>query len=79
LVKSLAIHHKHLPPEHPEIATSYNNIGCNYSRLYQYDLAMQYHGQSLQIRLKSLPSQHPEVAMSYKNIGFVYEMKGEWK
>ncbi len=75
----MAIRCKHLPPNHPDIASSYNNLGNVYLDLQQYDLAMEYHKKALDIYIKSCPAQHPDIAMSYRNIGHIHEKKGQWK
>jgi tetratricopeptide (TPR) repeat protein len=75
--KSLAIERKHLPPDHPDLGSSYNNIGIVHRCLGHSDLALEHYNRSLEISLKSLPAQHPKIAMTYENIGLVYEHKGE--
>ncbi|CAF4579073.1 unnamed protein product, partial [Rotaria socialis] len=77
--KSLGIQEKHLPPDHPDLGGSYNNIGIVHWCLGHYDLALDYYNRSLKIRLKSLPAQHPDIASTYENMGLVYENKGEFE
>ncbi|CAF4857806.1 unnamed protein product, partial [Rotaria socialis] len=75
--KSVAIHGKHLPPDHPDLGSSHNNIGGVHHCLGHYDLALDHYNRSLKIKLKSLPAQHPSIASTYENMGLVYEDKDE--
>ena len=60
--KSLEIRQQSLPPNHPDLAASYNNIGIVYSNMGEYSKALS----SLEIR-----------KMSYNNIGSVYGLEIE--
>ena len=64
--------------DHPDTATSYNNIGNVYSEKGDYDGALEYYLKSLAIREKVLGKDHPDTAMSYNNIGIVYSDKGDY-
>ncbi|CAF1404965.1 unnamed protein product [Adineta steineri] len=74
---ALFIRQKHLPIDHPDLGTSYNNIGIIYECTGQYDLALKYLNLSLEISKKSLPPQHPEIAKTYENISLIYENNGD--
>ena len=76
--KSHEIYVKSLPPNHPDLATSYNNIGLVYSDMGQYSKALEYYEKDLEITRKSLPPNHPSLATSYSNIGQVYSDMGEY-
>ncbi len=67
-----------MPPNHPDIATSYNNIGLIYKYKGEYETALDYYNKSLKIRIESLPPNHPDIATSYDNIGSIYDNKGEY-
>ena len=67
----LAIFRKSLPPDHPDIAQSLNNLGMVQSELREYPTAKQSHEQALAIRRKSLPPDHPDIAYSLNNLGMV--------
>jgi len=69
---------KSLPPNHPDLAKSYNNIGLVYNSKGEYDKALEFYQKSLEINLISLPPNHPDLATSYNNIGLVYNSKGEY-
>lgn len=65
--------------EHPDTASSYNNIGIVYSDLGKYDKALECHKQALDIREKVLGNDNPVTAVSYSNIGYVYGLIGDYK
>ena len=67
----MAIFRKSLPPDHPHIAYSLNNLGVVQSALREYAAAKQSHEQALAIRRKSLPPDHPDIATSLNNLGAV--------
>ncbi|CAF4986870.1 unnamed protein product [Rotaria sp. Silwood1] len=75
--KSLAIDEKRLPPNHFNLASSYNNIGAVYYNTGEYSKALSSHERALEIRKIALPPNHPSLAMSYNNIGNVYYNMGE--
>ena len=74
----LEIHEKILGRDHPDTATSYNNIGSVYYRKGDYDRALEYYMKDLEICGKILGKDHPDTAMSYNNIGNVYSDKGDY-
>ena len=76
--KALEIRQKTLPPNHPDLATSYNNIGLVYYKMGEYSKALSYYEKALEIRQKTLPPNHPDLATSYNNIGSVYYKMGEY-
>jgi hypothetical protein len=53
---------EHLPPTHPEIAASYNNIGTFYYEMEDYSNALLNYEKCRDIQQASLPSQHPDLA-----------------
>jgi Tfp pilus assembly protein PilF/energy-coupling factor transporter ATP-binding protein EcfA2 len=75
--KLLEITKETLPPNHPDIATSYNNIGFIYSNKGENDKALEYFYKSLEIYKETLPPNHPYIATSYNNIGGIYDNKGD--
>jgi tetratricopeptide (TPR) repeat protein len=75
--KSLEIRKETLPPNHPDIATSYNNIGSIFSNKGDNDKALEYFSKSLEIYKETLPANHPDIATSYNNIGSIYKNKGD--
>ncbi|CAF1400766.1 unnamed protein product [Rotaria sordida] len=77
--RSLEIRKIALPPNHPDLATSYNGIGLVYDNMSEYSKALSSQERSLEIRKIALPSNHPDFAQSYNNIGMVYYNMGEIK
>ena len=68
--QALAIRRKSLPPDHPDIADSLNNLGSVQCELREYAAAKQSHEQALAIRRKSLPKDHPDIARSLLALGW---------
>ena len=64
--------------EHPDTATSYNNIGYVYKCLGDYDKALEYYSKDMAINEKVLGKEHPDTATSYNNIGGVYYSLGDY-
>ncbi|CAF4852438.1 unnamed protein product [Rotaria sp. Silwood1] len=67
-----------LPPNHPHLATSYNNIGGVHKNIGDYSKALEFYEKALKIREKSLPSNHPDLGTSYNNIGQVCNNMGDY-
>ena len=65
------IFRKALPPDHPVLAPSLNNLGMVQVELREYAAAKQSHEQALAIRRKALPPDHPDIASSLNNLGVV--------
>ncbi|CAF3495163.1 unnamed protein product [Rotaria socialis] len=59
--KSIKIIEISLPPTHPFLATSYNNIGGVYYSMGEYSKALPLQEKALDIFRKSLPSTHPDI------------------
>ncbi|CAF4114192.1 unnamed protein product, partial [Rotaria sordida] len=76
--RSLEIRKIALPPNHPELAASYNGIGNVYAGIGEYSKALSYYEKALEIKKIALPPNHPDLASSYNNIGLVYENMGEY-
>jgi nephrocystin-3 len=69
--KALKIQEKYLPPNHPELAYTLNDMGLVYGTMGNYSSALFCLQKTLQIRRNSLVPDHPEVAKTYNNIGHV--------
>ena len=76
--RSLEIRKVALPPNHRDLAISYNNIGLVYQNMGEYSKALSSYEQSLEIMKVALPPNHPDLAGSYNNIGSVYDNMGEY-
>ncbi|CAF4246249.1 unnamed protein product, partial [Rotaria sordida] len=66
--KAHKIREKAVPPNHPHLASSYNNIGVVYKNMGDYSKALEFYEKAHKIREKALPPNHPDLATSYNNI-----------
>ena len=76
--KALQHQQQSLPPDHLDIATSYNNIADIRSSMGEYATALVLLDKSLVIRRGSLPENHFDLAVTYNNLGTVYYELGEY-
>lgn len=61
-----------LGDEHPDLASTYNDLGVLSSKRQNYEQAKEYYFKALSIRLKQLGENHPDTAESYCNLGVLY-------
>ncbi|CAF1016422.1 unnamed protein product [Adineta ricciae] len=66
-----------LPPDHIDLAASYNNIGELYHTMGQLSNALDYHSRARSIWEKHLEWNDSKLAKSYNNLGEVYRSMGE--
>ena len=76
--EALDMRKKTLPPEHPDIAVSFNNIGLVYYRQEKLDKAIDYFNQTLEIEKKIMKSNNPSLIITLNNIGYVYASLGQY-
>ncbi len=76
--KVLAICEKALGPEHPDVATSLNNLAGLYETLGDYAQAEPLLRRSLAIYEKALGPEHPSVALSLNNLAHLYQALGDY-
>jgi tetratricopeptide (TPR) repeat protein len=76
--KALEILQKTLPPNYPDLATTYSSIGEIYGKMGRYSKALSFPENALEIRQKALPPNHPDLATSYNNIAMQYQNIGEY-
>jgi len=76
--KALAIREKALGAEHPDTASTYNNIAGIYQDQGDYEKALAWYGKALAIREKALGAEHPDTASTYNNIAGVYNAQGDY-
>ncbi len=69
--KALQIKQQSLPPNHPDFAMSYNNIGLVYKNMGDYSKARSFYERAVEIGQQSLPSNHPNLLDSRKNLDIV--------
>ena len=67
-----------LGPEHPETASSVNNLGFLYQAMGQYDQALPLYQRALAIKEKVLGPEHPDTARSVNNLGALYDSMGQY-
>ncbi len=53
---------------HPDVATSYHNLGLIFDSKGNYERSIEFHEKSLKIRLISLGENHLSVATSKNNL-----------
>ncbi len=76
--KAREICEKAVGKEHPNTATTYDNIAAVYDRKGEYDRALEWHEKAWDIREKVLGKEHPSTAATYNNIAGVHASKGEY-
>jgi len=77
--KALTIRLTVLGKEHPDTATSYNNIGGTYGALGDHNEALKLQKKALAIKFAVFGGEHPSTATSYGNIGDTYRKLGNHK
>jgi len=77
--KALNIREKVLGKEHPDTATTYNNMATAYQAQGEYECALEYYGKALNIRKKVLGKEHPDTAAIYNNMAGVYQVQYDYK
>ncbi|GAB4208478.1 MAG: CHAT domain-containing protein [Coleofasciculaceae cyanobacterium] len=76
--RALAIREKVLGPEHPDVASSLNNLANQYLALGKYPKAEPLFQRALTIRENVLGSEHPDVAFSLNSLGNLYRLQGKY-
>lgn len=72
--RALEIRTRALGDVHPDIASSYNNIGCIYWQKGDYNKTFEYFLKAIEINDKIWSKGHPDTASIYNNIGGVYQI-----
>ena len=73
--KTLDIRKQLLGENHPDTATSYNNIGAVYDDKGDYDTALENYNKAKVILEQKLPSTHPNILTVKRNISKCEYMK----
>jgi tetratricopeptide (TPR) repeat protein len=76
--QALAIRKKQLGDNHPDTATSLNNLAAFYESQGRYSEAETLYKQALAIRKKQLGDNHPDTAKSLNNLAALYEFQGRY-
>ena len=77
--RALEIREKVLGPNHPDTATSLNNLAGIYSSQGQYKEAEPLLKRALEINEKALGPDHPNTAISLNNLAEIYRSQGQYK
>ncbi|QTR45081.1 tetratricopeptide repeat protein [Thiothrix litoralis] len=77
--KALILREKHLPVNHPDVATSLNNFAELYRKMGQYEEAIPLHERALNIRENAVDKDPSAVATSLNNLAFLYYTKGQYE
>ncbi|CAF3022063.1 unnamed protein product [Rotaria sp. Silwood2] len=70
---------KLLPPNHPDLLTTYTNIAEIYNTIGKYTKARTYYERSLDIQKQILPNSHKDIAGTLLGLSLVCEETGEYK
>ncbi len=77
LERALALDEKMLGPNHPDTATSLNNLGFALRVQGDFAGALSHYERALEIRTKALGLDHPETARSLNNLGYLLQEQGD--
>ena len=70
--------HDYLGEEHPDVATSLNNLADLYRAQGKYAEAEPLYLRALAIREKQLGAEHPHVANSLNSLAILYQSQGKY-
>jgi tRNA A-37 threonylcarbamoyl transferase component Bud32/Flp pilus assembly protein TadD len=73
----LVLQQEHLGAEHPEVASTLNNLGVVLSRLERLDEAVRRYEESLQLHEKLEGPEHPNVAAASQNLAVALKRQGK--
>ena len=76
---ALAMRQKLLGAEHPDVATSLNNLAFVLNSQGKFEAAETLHRQALAMRQTLLGAEHPDVATSLNNLAFVLKSQGKFE
>jgi tetratricopeptide (TPR) repeat protein len=77
-LRSLSIRESQLGADHPDVATSLNNLALLYTSQGRYSEAEPLYMRSLSIRESQLGADHPSVGTSLNNLALLYESQGRY-
>ncbi len=75
--RALGLRRQTLPPGHPALGWTLNNLGAAHWGLGDLDQAERYHREALELRERTLGSAHPDVAASLNNLAAVFNERGD--
>ena len=74
--RALAIREKALGPDHPDTATSLNNLAGLYQAMGRHEQALPLYQRALAMMRKTLGPDHPDTATSLNNLAGLYRGHG---
>jgi tetratricopeptide (TPR) repeat protein len=74
----VSITKERLGDEHPDVATSLNNLAALYDSQGRYAEAEPLYQQALEMRKRLLGDEHPDVAISLNNLAVLYRTQGRY-
>ena len=77
--QALETRNKLLGAEHPDVASSLNDLALLYYSQRRYTVAEPFLKQALETRQKLLGTEHPSVASSLNNLALLYKSQGKYK
>ena len=75
--RALTIREKALGPEHPDTASTLNNLALLYNNQGKYEEAEPLYQRALAIREKALGPEHPDTASTLNNLAILYYDQGK--
>ncbi|NES22511.1 MAG: CHAT domain-containing protein, partial [Symploca sp. SIO3E6] len=76
--QALQMRQRLLGEEHPDVASSLNNLAFLYSSQGRYSEAEPLYRQALEMKQRLLGDEHPDVAYSLNNLAFLYSSQGRY-
>ncbi|MBP5973571.1 tetratricopeptide repeat protein, partial [Brasilonema sp. CT11] len=76
--QGLSVIRLRLGEDHPDVATSYNNLAGLYDSQGRYTEAEPLYLKALELRQRLLGEDHPSVATSYNNLAALYNSQGRY-
>ena len=76
--KALESNLKNFGPDHPEVATNWNNLGSALDSKGEHGKALEYYEKALESNLKTFAPDHPNVATCWNNLGSAWHSKGNY-
>ena len=77
IARALAIREAALGPDHPDTATSLNNLAALHRARGEYDAAEPLFARALAIREAALGPDHPDTATSLNDLALLHRDRGE--
>ncbi|MBD2102058.1 FxSxx-COOH system tetratricopeptide repeat protein, partial [Leptolyngbya sp. FACHB-261] len=78
LAQALELRQRLLGQDHPDVATSLNNLALLYDSQGRYSEAEPLYLQALELRQRLLGQDHPDVATSLNNLALLYDSQGRY-